>query len=153
MKSVTNKKVVITKSVKNFLDSYSTHFLPKETGGILLGFEDESTIYITHATEAGLNAKHSKCMFTREQTYCKHELDRIFVETNGRCDYIGEWHSHPFNCSISLLDIISLISLALNPTNNIDNPILLININEGEHWQKEIFQCNGIKIKKLTKHF
>ena len=79
----------------------------------------------------------------------KNELDRIFIETNGRCDYLGEWHSHPFNCSISPLDMISIISLKLNPSNNVDNPILLININEGNRWRKDIFVFKGIKIKKL----
>lgn len=149
MKSVHNKNVIISESVEKFLDSYSSQFLPKETGGILLGFEDDKKIYITHATEAGLNAKHSNFRFTRDQKYCKNVLDRIFVETNGRCDYIGEWHSHPFNCSISPLDMISLISLKLNPSNNVENPILLININEGSHWRKDIFVFEKIRLYKI----
>ena len=150
VKFVHNKNVIISKSVENFLDSYSSQFLPKETGGILLGFEDDKKIYITHATEAGLNAKHSNFRFTRDQKYCKNELDRIFVETNCRCDYIGEWHSHPFNCSISPLDIISLISLKLNPSNNVDNPILLININEGNRWRKDIFVFEKLRLYKIN---
>lgn len=150
MKSVHNKNIILPKTVKDFLNSYSYQFLPKETGGILLGFEDDNSIYITHATKAGPNSKHHKYRFMRDQKYCKSELDRIYIETSGHCDYIGEWHSHPFNCSISPLDMLSLLSLSLNPLNNVNNPLLLINVIEYNLWRKDIFVCNGFKIKNLT---
>lgn len=144
-----NKSIVISDSVKIFIDEYSTKFLPHETGGILLGFEDTKNIYITHATKAGNEAIHSKFKFMRDYKYSKKELDKIFVETSGCCDYIGEWHSHPFDCSISILDRISLLSLTLNPFNNIEQPLLLININGGTNWRKDIFVYKNLKLNKL----
>lgn len=149
MKSVQNKSIVISNSVNEFINNYSIENLPNETGGILLGFEDAKNIYITHATKAGKNALHSKFKFMRDYKYSKKELDKIFIETGGQCDYIGEWHSHPFNCSISILDKISLLSLTLNPFNNIEQPLLLINVNEENNWRKDIFVYKNLKLHKL----
>ena len=149
MKFVDNKSVIMSDSVRNFINSYSSECLPNETGGILLGFNDQNNIYITHATKAGEKAIHSPFKFMRDYRFSKQELDNIFVKTEGQCDYIGEWHSHPSNRSISLLDMFSLLSLTLNPFNNINQPILLINVNDGENWRKDIFVYDNLKLCKL----
>lgn len=144
-----NKKIVISESVQTFLNSYSSDFIPKETGGIIIGFQDAKNIYITHATEAGPKAIHQHTRFVRDQQYTKMKLDKIFNETNGKCDYLGEWHSHTMNCSISPLDIVSIYSLGLNPFNKIDNPLLLININEGDKWRKNIYRYEKFAIRHI----
>lgn len=144
-----NKKIIISESVQIFFNDYSSKFMPKETGGIIIGFEDDNNIYITHATQAGPKAIHMDTKFIRDQEYSKQELDKIFIGTNGTCDYLGEWHSHTMNCAISPLDILSLYSLALNPFNNVYNPFLLININEGNKWRKNLYQYDKLTIKHI----
>ena len=144
-----NKNVIISEAVNTFIDSYSSEFLPNETGGILLGFNDQNNIYITHATKAGEKALHSPFRFMRDYYFSKRELDNIFIKTEGKCDYIGEWHSHPTNNSISILDKFSLLSLTLNPFNNIDKPLLLINVNTGQIWRKDVFVYDKLKLCKL----
>ena len=51
---------------------------------------------------------HKKQEFIRDAKYSKKILNEIYKNTSGKCDYIGEWHSHPDNSPISLLDKISL---------------------------------------------
>ena len=45
------------------------------------------------------------------------------------------------------------MDLVLKILNNVDNPILLININDGNHWRKDVFLCKGIKVKKLITNY
>lgn len=135
------------------LDEHSENSIPNETGGVIMGFMDTNHIYITHIITSGPNAQSLRYKFKRDKSFTKKEIDRIFVETNGNCDYLGEWHSHTFNCPISLLDKISLLTLSLNPFNNVENPILLINIKENNNWRKDIFICQGVHIKQFNKTF
>lgn len=148
--SVKNKSVIISKQVITFLDKYSNEFLPCETGGILLGGQDAHNIYITHATSAGRKAIHKNILFKRDGDYSQMQLEKIHKETNGICDYIGEWHSHPGNLKASLLDLMSLFSIANNPFNNIKDPVLLINVHSDSYnWKKVAYQCKGFFIREL----
>jgi integrative and conjugative element protein (TIGR02256 family) len=147
------KNIIISESVRNFISSYSDKFIPLETGGIIIGFEDNKNIYITHATQAGPKAVHKNILFIIDEDYTKKELDKIFISTNGSCDYLGEWHSHPINCQISITDKLSIYSLALNPFNNIKDPLLLININNGQKWNKTIYRYKNFMISKIYSEY
>jgi integrative and conjugative element protein (TIGR02256 family) len=100
-----------------------------ETGGILAGYVDvpRRTLVITHATDAGPNATHRRSYFQRDRAYCQEALDRIFSETNGRCDYVGEWHKHvSWDNSPSDKDKTTLVNVATQQNYHITQSAMLI---------------------------
>lgn len=111
---------------------------PKETGGILIGWRDGLIFQIEIAIGPGPNAIHKRNSFTRDGNFSQSQLDRIVIETNGRLDYLGEWHSHPNKTGPSFTDFNSLNKIKTDLFYNIADPILgIVNYKEDE-WQ---FYC------------
>ena len=89
--------------------------LPKETGGVLIGYFDalRKSIYIVDILSAPSDSLEQSCSFVRGYTGLAAELQEIDERTGGQVRYIGEWHSHPTSdISMSELDRRLLESLA-----------------------------------------
>jgi integrative and conjugative element protein (TIGR02256 family) len=82
----------ITDSTLNQIRMLSLSSSRKETGGILVGFNQGRDIRVTGASDPGPNADRSATHFLRDTRYCRTFLGRVFQETGA--DYVGEWHSH-----------------------------------------------------------
>lgn len=78
--------------------------LPNETGGILLGFVDFKlkTIMLVLAMNAPEDSLSSPYGFIRGTKGLQEQLDECHRRTANIVSYIGEWHSHPTDCSASL---------------------------------------------------
>lgn len=78
--------------------------LPCETGGILLGFVDFKlkTIALVLAVNAPVDSVSSHYGFIRGTLGLQEQLDECHKRTANIVSYIGEWHSHPVDCSASL---------------------------------------------------
>lgn len=84
------------------VDAYETiasetaHHLPRETGGILLGYQENGTIVATHALVVeGQGTTTTR--YVRDDVRANRLL-KEFLEQRSEEDpagYIGEWHSHP----------------------------------------------------------
>ncbi|MRX27292.1 ThiF family adenylyltransferase [Kangiella sp. HZ709] len=90
--------------------------LPDETGGILLGYFDLNinTIVIVDVLPAPPDSKGSKSSFERGVSGLEEQVQEASKRTAGIVTYIGEWHSHPDDCSTALSndDIVQLSYLA-----------------------------------------
>ena len=115
---------------------------PKETGGILAGYMEKGLFRIEHATGPGPKAVHTRASFLRDGEYCQAELDKIFAQTNGKIDYLGEWHSHPLAIGPSKRDKDSMRDIAEDTRYAIPNPVLGLCIKKGNKWD---FECYLIK--------
>jgi len=75
--------------------------LPKETGGIILGVTDmpSKTILIVDVLDAPVDSKSDTSHFIRGREGQEELLKEVHQRTASVVDYIGEWHSHPNNCS------------------------------------------------------
>jgi len=75
--------------------------LPNETGGILLGCIDDSRniIYLFDTILAPGDSKEAPTFFERGKDGILDEFDNYQEITAGQVKYLGEWHSHPKNCS------------------------------------------------------
>ncbi|MED2974080.1 Mov34/MPN/PAD-1 family protein [Fictibacillus sp. B-59209] len=69
----------------------------KEAGGILIGrilLEDGNYI-IDDVSEPMPDDKRTRTRFSRKPAAHQEYFDQIWDEADGRCFYLGEWHTHP----------------------------------------------------------
>ncbi len=110
--------LVLDEEVKSMIVATTEAFPEVETGGILIGFEDECRrAIVIKATGPGPKAVHKMDRFERDVEFIQKELEESASKFGKRGLYLGEWHSHlnP-NPQPSPLDLTSLfgISEALN---------------------------------------
>ena len=77
--------------------------IPKETGGIIIGAYDHSRkiVYIVDSILSPTDSKEYPTAYIRGIENVQFELDSIMRKTNNALNYLGEWHSHPDNYSLS----------------------------------------------------
>lgn len=104
-----------------------------ETGGVLAGYvEANGNIVITNASEPGPNAIKSSIKFEKDVAFCQSFLDKLYLDSNKKIVYVGEWHSHPsLNNQPSGTDIKSLSAISLQKEYLTENPAMIIFSNEG----------------------
>ncbi len=115
---------------ENLLAQLSSWVIAKsgiETGGVLAGFIEGDTYYITHASDAGPNAIETPNKFEKDIEYCQNFLDELYQKYGEKARYIGEWHSHPGSDNTpSTTDLDSLHNIANQKNYLIDKPIMMI---------------------------
>ncbi|WP_310569747.1 Mov34/MPN/PAD-1 family protein [Gemmatimonas sp.] len=100
---------------------------PNETGGVLVGHADgDGRTVVTAVVGPGPNAVHTRSRFRRDGDYAQSEVDRLHHTSDGRDDYIGEWHSHPDAGGPSYVDRGSMSWISHNPSYGRREPVLLI---------------------------
>ena len=104
-----------------------------ETGGVLAGqINGNNDITITHASDPGPGAIQSATKFEKDVKYCQEFLDKLYIESNRKIFYLGEWHSHPnTNNNPSGTDLNSLSEIAFEKEYLTDCPVMIIFSNEG----------------------
>jgi integrative and conjugative element protein (TIGR02256 family) len=105
-----------------------------ETGGVLAGeLTETGVLIITDASSPGPKAKQTSTYFQKDVEYCQKFLDDLFVKSNKKIIYLGEWHSHPSaNNHPSGTDIKSLTEIAFQKEYLTEIPIMIIFSNTGK---------------------
>ena len=118
--------VLIPLAIIDKMISLSYLHLPHEFGGIISGFKVNNHIIAVDAEQPKMFMQ-SKTGFTRNPGNLNKYLKRIFEKTDGKLDYIGEWHSHPLAKSIySDQDIQSMREIANDKEIATTSPVLII---------------------------
>lgn len=75
--------------------------LPYETGGILIGSFDiqRKIVYVVDTVPSPPDSKEWPTVYIRGCQGLSQRVEQIEIMTNGMLTYVGEWHSHPDNCS------------------------------------------------------
>ena len=99
-----------------------------ETGGILIGAGPaDGTLTVAKASAPGPNARHRRYWFSRDTSFAQDWLDREYSRSDGRHDYIGEWHVHPsLHTPPSAVDRREMWKIARSRRNHVDQPVLII---------------------------
>ncbi len=126
--------VSISKEVIQFMQGLIKENPTIETGGVMAGRMDENgDIIVTHASEPGPKAVQSAMKFEKDVEYCQRFLDNLYIQSNQKVVYIGEWHSHPSLCNHpSGTDIKSLSEIAIRKEYLTESPAMIIFSNRGE---------------------
>jgi integrative and conjugative element protein (TIGR02256 family) len=105
------------KPIENML-SYAQDTIEKdEAGGVILGrfIKDSNNIVIDVNTEPMKGDIRTRTRFKRGKKRHQEIIDKIWEESEGTCNYIGEWHTHPEeNPSPSSTDIKSWTKILRN---------------------------------------
>ncbi|MBD3216411.1 MAG: hypothetical protein GF311_27610 [Candidatus Lokiarchaeota archaeon] len=140
----------IDENALSLIQSECDSAFPNETGGILIGRFDSNSILIQYATDSGPMAKRSPGGFRRDGDYSQAILDRIFQESLGEFDYIGEWHSHPAMVGPSSRDRKAMRWIARNRKYDMSFPVLGISAwNPGTGWKLFLYQFAGRRLRSL----
>ena len=109
--------------------------LPKETGGVILGYIDQKlkSIYIVDVCEAPHDSIATPTTFIRGSEGLSDYIDLCREKTAHIVRYIGDWHSHPDHVSTSpsALDEVLLTDLQ-NKIDDPDDPVLMAIINSNK---------------------
>jgi integrative and conjugative element protein (TIGR02256 family) len=75
--------------------------LPNETGGVLIGAFDmqRKIVYILDLLPSPLDSTEWPTVYIRGCKELTQRVCEIKIITAGMLGYVGEWHSHPRNCS------------------------------------------------------
>lgn len=97
--------------------------LPRETGGILLGYWEDANVVVTHAFVVdGQGASTHR--YVRDDVAANTLLAAFLAEREGDdpTGYVGEWHSHPAPSGPSSTDVAAMQATAREH----DGPIALL---------------------------
>lgn len=99
-----------------------------ETGGILIGYVDDSKkAVIVRATAPGPRATKTATWFDRDVDFVQSQLQQSAIEFGTQGLYLGEWHSHlETDPEPSPTDIRSLTEIACSSNYATRCPVLLI---------------------------
>ena len=98
-----------------------------ETGGALIGYEENGTVHILEVTDAGPAAEETETLFRYDASYVNEKLRDAAERLGTRGMYVGEWHTHlEPEPSPSARDIESLSDIAAAPNFLTDEPVMII---------------------------
>jgi integrative and conjugative element protein (TIGR02256 family) len=124
-----------------------------ESGGPLVGYvSKDSVLIVADATGPGPRAKLERYSVTIDGKYAQEFCDRIRRESNGKIDYIGDWHKHTgFSLRPSGHDISAIKTMANFEHSPTKHPISLIYRRLPQAWQVYVWDGSGSLMKISSK--
>lgn len=81
-------------SINRIIDN---HIIKTEVGGSLVGYQQSDYLIVTHASNAGKNAKMSSNSIKIDGEYTTQYCNRLNKLSNYRLYFLGDWHTHLSN--------------------------------------------------------
>lgn len=118
----------ISHSVTDFIFLNGNKWLPKETGGVLMGYRaSELEFVITDIIGPGPRAIHGNSTFYPDQQYHESEIRRKYEASENSITYLGDWHTHPNAYPyLSNQDKSTIKKIAAYENARLTHPIMLI---------------------------
>lgn len=93
--------IIIDEYLERKLVTFRFEKLPLETGGVLIGSYDMSRkiIYIVESIPSPPDSDERPVSYIRGCNGLEARVNKIKDLTQGKLNYVGEWHSHPKGCS------------------------------------------------------
>lgn len=115
-------RVEISPSAMSTLTCYRQRPRAAERGGVLAGYRIGARSWVvTHASPPSPRSLAGLFWVKRDRRDAQCFIDRVFAETNGTVNYLGEWHTHPEPYpSTSREDRTMLVELLRNSRLEID---------------------------------
>lgn len=116
-------RIALRDDARETIASETSQHLPRETGGILLGYHEDGTVVVTHALAVS-GTESSSDRYIRDDVLANAALGAFLAQrtADDPVGYVGEWHSHPAPCGPSSIDDASLRAIAKVS----DRPIALL---------------------------
>jgi integrative and conjugative element protein (TIGR02256 family) len=117
---------------------------PFETGGIMLGVFSDALPWIT-AIEEVPQRRPQRNRFKIPSGVTHRIVDR-YREHDPQTGYIGDWHSHPADASLSSVDRMTLASLVVSRKSRLLAVVRLAT----EEWAVELWRCRLLSSERCA---
>lgn len=89
--------VWLSEDVIDEMASEAATAAPNETGGMLLGWENDerNEVVVLALIGPGPAASHSPSSFQPDSGWQQAQLDAAYKQSSGIVTYLGDWHVHP----------------------------------------------------------
>ena len=116
--------------------------LPKETGGILLGYRTNQDVIVTGAIEVH-DRRATRTSYRRSHRKAAKCLAEALADepSDSAVGYVGEWHSHPAPQPPSRQDLASLAATALAAP---DDVVLAVLSRDGDTWRIVLSEAQSV---------
>ena len=120
-----------------------------ETGGPLVGYvAKDGALVVVDANGPGPKARLERFSVTIDGQHAQEFCDQSSRESDGRIDYVGDWHKHPgFSLSPSGDDIFAMKTMANFKFSPTKHPISLIYRSWPQAFQVYVWDGSGSLIK------
>lgn len=113
MQNMPVEQIIYNNQLFTFFQSEVEKYPFLETGGVLLGFLKNKTIFIEKASGPGKVALHEPYYFRADPNYVSMFIDMEIANSQCKLRYLGEWHSHlQIEPDPSTIDLASLSEIA-----------------------------------------
>ncbi len=125
-------RVPIVWFAQGVLDAMSfeaEQWYPRETGGVLLGYSDESSreIVVRTMVGPGPEARHGRWTFVPDHRFHEDQVSQIYARSGRTWTYLGDWHSHPDGpLRMSIADRRTLARIARFGAARVPRPLMAI---------------------------
>jgi len=91
------RRVIVNAKCLSAIKDESRKAKGVETGGPLVGYvqEDREALVVVDAGGPGPRARFEPFSVTIDGAFAQRFCDDCYNESNGRFDYVGDWHKHP----------------------------------------------------------
>jgi len=94
--SILYERAFVVRTILEVIRAEVEYSRKTETGGALTGYlAAGNTLIITHACGPGPRAELKSASVLVDGQHAQAFCSRIFTESSGRFDYVGDWHRHP----------------------------------------------------------
>jgi integrative and conjugative element protein (TIGR02256 family) len=87
--------IVVGPAALQALRGYRQRPRAAERGGVLAGYHSDRHWVITHVSPPSARSLGGLFWLRRDRRDAQRFINRVFAETNGAVNYLGEWHTHP----------------------------------------------------------
>lgn len=87
--------IVVGAAALQALRGYRQRPRAAERGGVLAGYRSGRHWVITHVSPPSARSLGGLFWVRRDRRDAQRFINRVFAETNGAVNYLGEWHTHP----------------------------------------------------------
>lgn len=143
-----NSSIHISKGALKKIEEETKFHYPNEFGGVFIGYKSDKNFIITNILIPD-KYKNGKAIFVRHPGTLNERLSEIHNLTNGKIQYLGEWHSHPDGpTDPSRTDINAMQEIARDKNINIVKPLLMIAEVNKISFGKDLYIYDDKKLKK-----
>lgn len=105
------RKIVVSAQALQLASRHAAEAVPKETGGILVGWWESPNTAVVHDLLLVPDRKAGRWHYMRSHRRAQQVLDRYREGGDPRVGYLGEWHSHPEPQPPSETDVKELVAI------------------------------------------
>jgi|SRR5690625_444534 len=146
-----NKVCFTENCISNITEIIERHELITEVGGALVGYQSGDYLIITHASDAGKNAKMSYNSIEIDGEHATNYCNKLNELSDHKLYFLGDWHTHlSDNLKPSKRDIIAMKTLSKYIPFEFRNSLITVIINHYNPSEIKVFSLYGDnKLKKV----